>query len=376
MTLTRFTLIAFYAIYHRMSLKSDTKRGIALCKYGTRAASTRQRCLQALPYLAAQQITLDIHPLFDNDYLTQMLTHGRRSPLAVFSAYCKRLAILLRCRHYDFIWVQYELFPYLPGFIERCIGLTRLPVIYDIDDAFFHQYDQHHHPLIRRALGRKLIPLMQRSRLAFCGNAYLHRYVHPHCPQAEIIPTVLDTQRYMPAPQRSVASPPILGWIGSPSTWKYCLPVTDLLTRLVREQRMVMHVIGAEHAANPHDPFTFRAWSEASEIAEIQQMDIGIMPLPDEPWARGKCGYKLIQYMACGLPVIASPVGVNSDLVQHGVNGFLATTEAQWREAIDALLADPALRQRMGDAGRAHVVEHYSIQRYGPHIASRIRAVL
>jgi hypothetical protein len=111
-------------------------------------------------------------------------------------------------------------------------------------------------------------------------------------------------------------------------------------------------------------------WSEDSEVAMIQSMDIGIMPLTDSPWARGKCGYKLIQYMACGLPVVASPVGVNADIVEHGVNGFLATTEDEWRQALTTLLRDPDLRRRMGAAGRRKVETDYSLQVWGPRVAA------
>jgi len=104
-------------------------------------------------------------------------------------------------------------------------------------------------------------------------------------------------------------------------------------------------------------------------------MDIGIMPLPDEPWARGKCGYKLIQYMACGLPVVASPVGVNSEIVQHGVNGFLAQTEEEWAEAIQTLAESDKLRARMGEEGRRIAHTQYSLETWGPKLAKLIRSV-
>jgi len=108
----------------------------------------------------------------------------------------------------------------------------------------------------------------------------------------------------------------------------------------------------------------------------IQSMAIGVMPLPDTPWTRGKCGYKLIQYMACGLPVIASPVGVNAEIVEHGVNGFLAETDAEWREALVTLLRDPDLRSRMGAAGRQKVEKQYSIQVWGPRVAGMLSQVV
>ena len=118
------------------------------------------------------------------------------------------------------------------------------------------------------------------------------------------------------------------------------------------------------------------AWSEDTEVDAIQSMDIGVMPLPDTPWARGKCGYKLIQYMACGLPVVASPVGVNKEILEHGVNGFLAESDAEWRTAIEALISDPDLRRRMGAAGRKKVENEYSLQVWGPRVANLFLGVL
>jgi glycosyltransferase involved in cell wall biosynthesis len=116
-------------------------------------------------------------------------------------------------------------------------------------------------------------------------------------------------------------------------------------------------------------------WTEDSEVSLIQSMDIGLMPLPETPWTRGKCAYKLIQYMACGLPVVASPVGVNCEVVEHGVNGFLAATNEEWRSAVETLMSDADLRRRMGNAGRKKVEESYSLQVWGPRVAQMLRRV-
>ena len=137
-----------------------------------------------------------------------------------------------------------------------------------------------------------------------------------------------------------------------------------------------LRIVGARPDAAREGAFVFEPWSEATEVPLIQTFDIGIMPLTDTPWARGKCGYKLIQYMACGLPVIASPVGVNADIVEHGVNGFLADTEEEWAQAISTLLNDRELRRRMGAAGRKKVEAEYSLQVWGPKVAAMIRDVV
>jgi glycosyltransferase involved in cell wall biosynthesis len=348
------------------------KRGLVFSKYDTLAASTRQRFVQAIPYLNAQGIEIEIHPLFDNAYLETLFTKGGRNRAAILRGYAKRFLKLLQYGDYDFMWVHCELFPYLPGIFERMVSLSGKPVIFDYDDAIFHQYDAHQNLLVRSILGTKLAPLLRRADVAFCGNAYLQDYAKRYCSRTEIIPTTVDADAYTPCAEMTRTALPTLGWIGSPSTWKYGAALSAMLTSFVAAQKLSVLIIGANHAADHALPFEFRTWSEAREIDDIRDMDIGIMPIPDAPWARGKCGYKLIQYMACGIPVIASPVGVNSEIVQHGVNGFLAATDAEWKAAIEQLVGDSFLRKRMGEAGRKTVEERYSIQRYGPHMAALI----
>ncbi len=350
------------------------KRGLVFAKYGTRAASTRQRFVQAEPFLKQAGIEIDIAPLFDNAYLDRLFSGQKQSMGSIVAAYTKRIQLLLTSHEVDFIWVHCELFPYLPSFMERLVSISGKPVIYDYDDAIFHQYDQHKNPAVRAVLGTKLAPLMRRANLAFCGNAYLRAYADRYCARTEIIPTTVDISLYQPRTATSSA-PITVGWIGSPSTWRYCAEMADVLSDFARGQNSHVLIVGAQHAADSSLPFEFRDWAEEREIADIQEMDIGIMPIPDEPWARGKCGYKLIQYMACGIPVIASPVGVNSEIVEHGVNGFLANTPEEWRTAIAQLASDADLRIRMGAAGRARVESHYSIQQFGPRMAALIHTL-
>jgi glycosyltransferase involved in cell wall biosynthesis len=152
-------------------------------------------------------------------------------------------------------------------------------------------------------------------------------------------------------------------------------PLMPLMADLAAATGARFVAVGASKEARPSAWCDVLPWSEETEVARIQDMDIGLMPIADTPWAQGKCGYKLIQYMACGLPVVASPVGVNAGIVEHGVNGFLATTTAQWREALLTLAADPDLRRRMGAAGRRKVEACYSLQVWGPRVAAMLAEV-
>jgi glycosyltransferase involved in cell wall biosynthesis len=166
-----------------------------------------------------------------------------------------------------------------------------------------------------------------------------------------------------------------IGWIGSPSTWPNVLPLLPLLTELARSHGVRVRVVGAGQAAarDRFDGLDLVDWSEAGEVGDVQAMDIGIMPLADQPFERGKSGYKLVQYLACGLPVVASPVGVNCEIVREDV-GFLATTEDEWRAALTTLIADAELRRRLGSAGRAKAESAYSLASQTPRLVEVLRS--
>lgn len=332
---------------------------LALTKYERRAASTRQRFTQYFPYLQAHGIEVEISALLDDAWLENLARGGRQGRASLLPAYARRLRRLRR-RDFDLLWVQYDLFPYLPGTFERLAGLGRRPIVCDFDDAIFHLYDQHPRSLVRRLLGRKLAPLLRSASACICGNAYLKAYTERWCPNSLAIPTVVDTSLYRPAPHRHGAKP-VVGWIGSPTTWANVEPLLPVILPLLKELGADFHVVGGGPSAAGIEGISAIEWSEAGEIAAVQAMDIGLMPLLDRPFERGKCGYKLIQYMACGLPVIASPVGVNREIVEDGATGLLATGPDAWAAGLRRLLADPALRQRMGEAGRRRAVAHYSL---------------
>ena len=352
-------------------------RVAAFAKYDREAASTRQRMLQYLPSLERAGIHVEVYPLLDDDYV-RSLASGKPAPKAsIARAYARRVAQLRRTTDADLIWVYAELFPWLPAAFERLAFRSGKPILYDYDDAFFHPYDDHRNALVRHVLRGKLDPLIAGAAGVCAGNAYLRDHAARLNPKAIILPTVVDTVLYRPTLARPYR-PLTIGWIGSPSTWAYLRPYLPLLAELCRTRDVRFTAVGAGAAAQADrfDGLTFTPWSEAGEVAAVQAMDIGIMPLPDEPWARGKSGFKLVQYMACGLPVVASPVGVNSTIVQDGVSGFLAADIAAWRTALDRLIADPALRAAMGWEGRARAVEAYSLQSQAPRLIEAMRGAV
>ena len=351
-------------------------RVVAFTKYGAEAASTRQRLLQYLPALGEAGISVEWHPLLDDDYVRGLTRGDRPSRVTIARRYIERMRQLLRVRGADLLWVYAELFPYLPAAFERLAFAARVPVVYDFDDAFFHQYDETRRPLVRHMLAGKLEPLLRGAAACACGNAYLRDYADRFCDRTTILPTVVDTDAYLPAVGEK-NGPVSIGWIGTPSTWNYVRPILPVLAELAAERDIRVRVVGAGAAAmaDRFGGLDLVDWREETEIAEVQRMDIGIMPLPDEAWARGKSGYKLVQYMACGLPVVASPVGVNAEIVAEGETGLLARTLDEWRRALATLLDDALLRRTMGENGRVRAEAHYSLKQCAPHMVELFRTV-
>lgn len=340
-----------------------------LTRYDRRGASSRLRLLQFIPHLEQSGFSVSTDYLFDASYLDALYA-GRRDPGVIWRAYRSRLAGLKSARDADLIWLEKEALPWMPAALERKLFPSHVPVVTDFDDAVFHRYDSHSNPLVRRLLGRKIAHVMAESTLVLAGNDYLRTYAETcGARQVETVPTVVDATAYDGSP-KPAATHPTVGWIGTPGTWRECVAplLSGILDALRPVQSRILAVgIGAQAA---HDPtIDVRDWSEEREAADIRDMDIGIMPLPDTPWMRGKCGYKLIQYMACGLPVVASPVGVNSEIVTHGETGFLASTPAEWQSALHTLVNHPDLRHRLGQAGRKRVERNYSLEVHGPRVA-------
>jgi glycosyltransferase involved in cell wall biosynthesis len=347
-----------------------------LTKYGDLAASTRQRFNQYSPFLESKGFKMIPYPLLDDAYLKRLYNGSGRDHRHVSSRYFSRLKWLLSNPETDMIWLHCELFPFLPGLIERLARWPRKPIIFDYDDAIFHNYDKHKSGIVRHVLGRKLHSTIGGAKIVTAGNAYLADYARSFCSHVEIVPTVVDLNTYTRRSDPLSENAAMIGWIGTPSTWtEYMAPMMPLLTQAADAAGARIAAVGAGRAAAAHPLLDNLPWTEDSEVARIHEMDIGIMPLTDTPWARGKCGYKLIQYMACGIPVIASPVGVNAEIVEHGVNGFLVSSDAEWAEALQILLHDPGLRARMGEAGRRKVEREYSLQVWGPRVAQMLRDV-
>jgi glycosyltransferase involved in cell wall biosynthesis len=351
---------------------------LVLPRYDRRGASSRQRLLQFVPDLARLGWEITVRPLHRPAYLEALYAGRRRSPLAVATDYTRRLGVLGDAGRHDLIWVERELLPWLPWGLERR-WVPRPPLVVDYDDAVFHRYDRHKLALVRRLLGDKIDRVMRQAALVVAGNDYLaERARSAGAGRVAVVPTVIDPALYPAADAAGSGAPArpfVIGWIGTPATVGYLRLVGPALAALAAESPVRLVTIGASIEL-PGVPGEARPWSEATEAVELARCHVGIMPLPDGPWERGKCGYKLVQYMASGLPVVASPVGANRKIVDPGITGCFAEGEERWLTALRVLRDDPDLRLRLGAAGRARALAHYSRPAVLPRLAELLAAAV
>lgn len=326
------------------------------------------RCLQYLPWFDAAAIETVVSPLFDDAMLLRKYRHGGYSSLGLLSAYWRRIRVLMGAHQFDLVWIEKEALPWFSVWLERLL-LRGKPYVLDFDDAIFHNYDLHRLAWVRRIYGKRIDRLMAGSRLVVAGNRYLaDRAVVAGARWVEVIPTVVNLVRYAAKQMYSVAAMPRIVWIGSPSTVQYLLELAVPLGALATRQPFTLRVVGGGAITMPGVDVEVVAWSADTEAVAIAECDVGIMPLHDTPWEQGKCAYKLIQYMACGLPTVASPIGANREVVIEGETGFFANSQQEWVDALATLLDDAGMRQRLGQAGRARVEAEYSLQQIAPRL--------
>jgi len=347
-----------------------------LTRYESHGASSRVRALQYEATLNALDIETHVYPLLSNSYLSRRYA-GNHSVLEVARCYARRLRDWVKHRDIDLLWLEKEIFPYVPLWIEEKLLEPRRYVL-DIDDAIFHSYDRSAFAPVRLLLGKKIDGLMAGAAMVIAGNNYLAgRAVEAGARKVEVLPSVIDLRHYSSdrwvTKLHEADQPARLVWIGSPATERYLNIVREPLQRLAATFPLEFRVIGASAPQWAGVRATSVRWTEATEVEQVRACDIGIMPLEDGPWERGKCGYKLIQYMACSLPVVASNVGANAEIVSAGETGFLATTAQDWEDRIAGLLADPVAADECGRRGRQAVEARYCLQVTGPRLAQLLR---
>ena len=353
-------------------------RALFVTQYGPLAASSRTRVFGYLPLLGAAGMRCDVLVAIP-DALRVLQTGGPvRRGLYYALSWLRVCWVGWRCVamvwQYDAIFVQKVLFAFP---IPRILRWFRHKVVFDFDDAIFTLENPRTNWLARARSHRRtrgLPAMLQASGHAIVENAYTADYARRFCPAVSRITGPIDTDRYAPGPVK-MRDEVVLGWIGSQSTTPYLELIREPLEELGRRHRhLKLSLIGAGPFELTNLSITHQTWALETEVAHLRAFDIGLMPLPDDAWTRGKGGYKLLQYMAMGLPVIASPVEINREIVAHDINGFLAETPEEWVAYLERLIGNAHLRQQMGAAGRRHVVARYSLKKSSRYLLEILQA--
>jgi glycosyltransferase involved in cell wall biosynthesis len=354
-------------------------RILAIATNPASAASTRFRVMQWMPELERAGFALTLDAFFSPRGAEVLYGPGRRPAKSarLVAGAIHRAAVLLRAaRTADMLFIHREAFPLGRRVLFERIETFPGAVIYDYDDAMFLPQRQGR-GLVRRLENlRTPLDLMQRSDLVLAGNRMLTDFARQHARQVLHLPTCVDTERFrsrVPHDPRSLLR---VGWIGSHTTAKYLQTLLPVLHDVSAEHAFELYVVGAGWPLSGDGlRITQISWALEREIDDFAGCDVGLYPLWDDPWTRGKCGFKAIQFMACGVPVLAAAVGANRDIIEDGVNGFLASTDEEWTEKLGWLLTDRALRDKLGQAGRRTVEERYSVRANAPALIDALQSL-
>lgn len=341
-----------------------------------RSPSQRYRFEAFEPHLTAAGLEVDYAGALDDADARDF--YGATS--AVTKARVALRALARRARSLthraDVIFVQREAF-FLGNEWGEYLAHLRAPVVFDFDDAIWlHAVSAANARFAWLKNVEKIPRIVRLAHTVLAGNEYLARWARKHSNNVHVVPTCVDTERFRPAPHD--ASVITIGWSGSASTIAHLTPLLPVLERLKQRygERIAFRVMG--DAGFHHAPLQLRgeAWSPEAELSMLRTMNIGVMPLPDDEWTRGKCGLKGLVSMSMGAATVMSPVGVNTNIVQHGENGLLARTDDEWFDQLSALVDDAALRARLGKAGRETVQQRYSVQHWAPRLVELLRAAV
>jgi glycosyltransferase involved in cell wall biosynthesis len=331
------------------------KTVLALTRYGRLGASSRVRVLQYIPKLERAGFNVTVQPLFSDEDLRRLYADGRRPAGSLLAALKARVAAVLGSRKHDLVWLQQELFPFLPFGLEAAL-LAGRKVVIDFDDAQHLYYKE---PMTRRLFhGNKIERLMARADAVVVGSPVMAEVARSAGAKVvRLVYSTVDTSSF-PPPARPARF--TVGWIGTPMTANQSLHlVREPLARFLSETQAQAVFIGMDEKQFPGLPGERIAWSEAAERGALPRLSVGLCPLEDSPWTRGKSGYKIIQYMAAGKSTLTSPVGIAADLVEDGVTGFHCRTADDWYRRLCQLHADEKLLNTQGDNARGRAESRY-----------------
>ena len=332
-----------------------------LSKYNRDGASSRYRFYNYKPYFDKNDIEFCVKPLLDNNYVLNLYSGNKFRVFAQKSvSILKRLTLLIfKSDDYDLIVIEKELFPNMPYVVEKIL-LKGKRYALDFDDYIATAYKTN--PVKRVFLENKIDKLAQKAKLVTVGNHWYFEEIKSD--NLIYLPTVINLKEYPQTKQSYESNVITIVWIGSLYTGKYLKIVIPVLQQLAKKYPIKLKVIGVDIAIVGVDLEIIK-WRESTEVEELLSSDIGIMPLENTIWEKGKCGFKLIQYMACGLPVVATAAPANEEIVDDNVSGFLVYREEDWYTSLEKLIVSADTREQFGKAGRRKIESNYSYQIWG-----------
>lgn len=353
---------------------------LGLASYPIEAAATRYRLAQFVAPLADRGVFLEVRPFLDSEQFASLYRRERAlgNALGLLRSTGRRVGDLAAALDADVLIVQREAMMYGPPVFEwLSMKLGRCPMVLDLDDATYVSYTSPTYGRLGSALKwfRKTDDMIRWARVVTCGNRAIAEYVASKGGRARVIPTVVDTERFRPAPRRGGGGLPVVGWVGTHSTYPYLESIFPALQEVARARPFRLKVVGAgrDEVSLPGVGVENLGWNLAREIADFQSFDVGLYPIVASEWAAGKSGFKAIQYMAVGVPFVATPVGASAEIGEPGGTHFLAGTHEEWRDALTRLLADEDLRRRMGERGRQHALTHYNVPDQADKLVAALR---
>lgn len=330
-----------------------------------KAASQRFRFEQYLELLKEKGIDYTISPFYSEKTFEILYQKGYffNKFFAILFGLLKRKREVLTSSPYDYIFIHREVSPIGPPYFEWFLArVMKKKIIYDFDDAIWLKNASDTNRIF--AFMKTHANVAKICRYAYkvsCGNNYLCNFAKEFNSQVILNPTTIDTENHHNSVKQHVHQPPVIGWTGTHSTIRYLDDLIPVLQELSKKYDFEFRVISDLKVDYPLKNFTFIPWKKATEIEDLMQFDIGVMPLSDDPWSKGKCGFKALQYMALGIPALASPVGVNASIIDHGVNGFLCANNDEWYAHLEQLLQDSELIQHMGKKARPKIEQSFSV---------------
>jgi glycosyltransferase involved in cell wall biosynthesis len=329
--------------------------------------SQRFRFEQYFPILSQQEVQYEVRSFLSQSNWRVFYAKGNNlvKVACILVGFMSRIWSLFSISNVDYVFIHREAAPIGPPMFEWIIAkLFQKKIIYDFDDAIWLT-DKKHESRIEKAIRwrSKVAKICRWSYKVSAGNEYLADYAKAVNKNVVINPTTIDTINvHKAASKNKLKNRIVIGWTGSHSTLKYLKDIEEVLLLIERKFSLVDFCVIADKAPDLNlKRLEFKPWSVETELADLNQFDIGIMPLPADEWAKGKCGFKALQYMAVEIPTIASPVGVNPTIIRHGINGLLATSSSEWENSLSILIENESLRKQFGKEGQLTVEQYYSV---------------